>query len=260
MTTGKLVATIEQRRSGARLIKFAGVLDENSHLDDLLGKVGRGTALINLSGVERINSKGARDWVNFIGTLDAKGIRPMLIACSPAVVAQLNRVKNFAGKAIVKSFQVPYHCSTCGIDKLQLVHVTEMGAAPYRAPGCSCDACGGTMQFLDDPESYFAFVSDQQRAKRRADASSRPELARGSGSPLTTEHIKRISQPRISLRDSRPSFAAFDMAEERRQSDLELFASRRTMAVGGGGWLFAIIAIVTLLLGTAGVLFYMLLA
>ena len=142
MTTGKLVATIEQRRSGARLIKFAGVLDEHSHLDDLLEKVGRGTALINLSGVERINSKGARDWVNWISTLDAKGIRPMLIACSPAVVSQLNRVKNFAGKAIVKSFQVPYHCSTCSIDKLQRVHVTEMGAAPYKAPGCSCGGSG----------------------------------------------------------------------------------------------------------------------
>ena len=103
--TDKLIASVEQRRSGARLIKLAGVLDGHNCLGELVEKVGAGTSLINLAGVESIDAIGARDWVNWVASMEAKGIQLMLIACSPAVVEQLNRVEGFAGNAVVKSFQ-----------------------------------------------------------------------------------------------------------------------------------------------------------
>ena len=67
------MATIEQRRSGARLIKFVGTLDEENGLGELVEKVGPGPASINLAGLERINSHGTRDWVNWLASLEAKG-------------------------------------------------------------------------------------------------------------------------------------------------------------------------------------------
>src|SRR5437868_9696950 len=98
----KLNATV-QRQDGAPTIKLAGVIDEDNHLAELADKLGVGRAVIDLGDVERINSCGTRDWVNWIADLESRGVQPVLVACSPAIVAQLNLVKNFSGGAIVKS-------------------------------------------------------------------------------------------------------------------------------------------------------------
>jgi anti-anti-sigma regulatory factor len=250
--TEKLVATIEQRRSGARMVRLAGVLDEQNGLGELTEKVGAGTAIINLSGVERVSSIGARDWVNWLASLEAKGVRPVLIACSPAVVAQLNRIKNFAGKATVKSFQVPYHCAACDREQRLLVHVGDMGAFPHQAPPCACDVCGAAMSFNDESGSYFAFVSQLPRPK--PESTVPPNLARGSSSMVTAEHVKRVSRPRLPARGSRDSLSAFQMPEPQRMSEHDITVPRRMP----GNEAPYLITIVALLLCTVGVLVYLL--
>jgi anti-anti-sigma regulatory factor len=257
MTVEKLVATIEQRRSGARLIKLAGVLDEHNELDDLVEKVGSGTALINLAGVQRIDDAGLRSWAKWLAALEGKGIRPIFIACSTAVVEQLNRDKSFCGNAIVKSFHVPYYCSTCETDKLLLVHVTDMGAVPHSAPATSCDSCGGAMTFVEDSASYFSFVRDQQK-KALVQAKAEPErgLARGSNSAVTVEHVKRVSQPRIAGRDSRPSLSAFQLPGHR-PSEHELPSPPRMAPPSERPY---IVMIILLLMCCIGVLVFLLLS
>lgn len=252
--TDKLVATIEQRRSGARMIKLAGVLDEHNRLRELTAKVGAGTAIINLSGVERINSTGARDWVDWLAALAANGTRPVLIACSPAVVAQLNRIKNFAGTATVKSFQVPYHCAACDREQRLLVHVADLGAWPYQAPPCTCDVCGGAMTFADESGSYFAFISQLPRPKPKA-SSAPPSLARGSSSAVTAEHVKRVSRPRLPARGSRDSLSAFQLPEPQRVTEHDMTVPRPLP----GNEAPYLIAIVALLLCTVAVFVYLLL-
>lgn len=252
-----LVATVEQRRSGARLVRFSGVLDEHNHLDDLTEKVGAGMALINLSAVERITSTGSRDWVQWLASLVAKGTQAVLIACSPPVVAQLNRVNNFAGNATVKSFHVPYHCSTCDTDKMLLVHVTDLGAPPHKAPPCSCDGCGAAMTFIED-DSYFAFVSRLPRPKPDAKTESSPDLARGSVHSMTGEQVKAVSQPRLPSRGSRHSLSAFQLPDAMRYSEQEVTTSRPRMVAPTNERPY-LIAIVALLFLTVGVLVYLLL-
>ena len=255
MTGEKLVATVEQRRSGARLIKLAGVLDENNGLDALVEKVGAGSALINLAGVERIDAGGIGDWTNWLAALEAKGIRPVFIACSPAVVDQLNRDMNFCGNGIVKSFHVPYYCASCQADKLLLVHVADMGATPHVAPACACDGCGVAMTFVDDSGTYFGFVRGQQKkALVQARGDSQRELARGSNASVTVEHVKKISRPRLTARESRPSLSAFQIPEKR-PSEHELILPR-TMPPSERPY---IILIILLLLCTVGVLVFLLL-
>lgn len=270
MMAEKLVATIEQRRSGARLIKFAGALDERNELGELIEKVPAGATLINLSGIDSINSIGSRDWINWLASLETRGINPVLIACSPAVVGQLNRIKNFAGNCVVKSLQVPYHCDACDVDKLLLVHISELGEAPYEAPKCTCDSCGATMPCTEDNESYFAFISslpapkpDQKISEPKIEADPE-QLARGSnsavlGSGVTSDHVKRISKPRVKARDSRPSLSAFQISEvlKNRPSEGEIIVGPpRAQPLNERPY---IIAIIMLLLGVVAVLAFMLL-
>ena len=287
----KLTTTIEQRRSGARVIKLAGVLDEHNRLRELVEKVGSGPALINLSGVERMNSTGTRDWVNWLAQIEARGTQPILIACSPAVVAQLNRIKNFAGAAQIKSFQVPYHCAACGLDKLLLVNISEMGNAPHSAPRCTCDACGGAMAFADESGSYFAFVQQVQQHVAQRDSErdsanlrhrdsqrgSERDSQRGSGGQLARDSqrgsgrdlargsrrsvdpdVSSVSKPRTITRDSRPSLSVFQLPENKRPSEHTMPRPRQT--VGGGAiWVVAIVLLVLMLLGAVGVFAYLLL-
>ncbi len=253
--TEKLVATFEQRRSGARVIKFAGVLDEDNGLHELIERIGSGVTLINLAGIERINSIGTRDWIRWLASLEAQGTRPMFIACSPAVIHQLSRIKNFAGNGIVKSFQVPYRCEPCERDQLMLVHVADLGPLPYRLPDCTCDACGGEMELVDDAGAYYAFLNELRHTRVESKSDPPPEMARGSRGAITPDQVMRISQPRLSQRDSRPSLSAFQLPDRVRQSERELV--KPPMAPPSERPY--LIAIVLLLLCTVGVLMFLLL-
>jgi anti-anti-sigma regulatory factor len=231
---GSLVTTLEQRRSGARLIRLTGILDENNQLAELTDKLGAGAALINLSGVERINSAGVRDWMAWLASLKAKGTKPVLIACSPAVVERLNRITDFAGHAVIKSFQLPYACETCHVDKRMLVHVIDM-KAPYTAPAHACDACGTAMRLVVEAQQYFEFLyrhaqtsvahaatDDPAQRDSRDSGDSFVELARGSRNTPPPDQVmtiagtpERISSQTRLRAQSQPSLSAFQLPDVR---------------------------------------------
>ncbi|CAN5916160.1 hypothetical protein BH11MYX3_BH11MYX3_11860 [soil metagenome] len=217
-----LVATVEQRRGGASVIRLAGILDEHNRLGDLVKDVTNEKTLINLAGVERVSSVGTRDWVHWLESLERKGIRPVLVACSPAVVMQLNLVKNFAGNATVKSVQVPYHCAPCDKSKTLLVNVDDLGPRPYRAPRCTCDICGISMTFVDETGAYFSFVG-QVRASQKA--ISVPALALGTGAGDTQSPPNRSSEPRLT-RESSPYLSAFQVAGRKSPSQPRMALDR----------------------------------
>jgi anti-anti-sigma regulatory factor len=147
-------------------VKLVGVIDEDNELTDLTEKIPSGTAVINLGEIERINSCGVRDWVNWLGKIEKQGARVVLVECSPAIVAQINLVNNFTGGGVVKSFFAPYFCPNCDREKVLLVEASELGS-PAKAPTCRCDECDGVMDFDDMEDSYFAFLTS---AKKVADA------------------------------------------------------------------------------------------
>lgn len=249
----RLVATFEQRRSGARLIKFAGVLDEHNRLDELIERVGSGVALINLAGIERINSIGTRDWMKWLKSLEAKGTRPVFIACSPAVVEQLSRIKNFVGNGVIKSFQVPYECGACDREQLLLVHVADLGPPrKRRLPPCSCDACGAQMDVVDESGAYYTVLAELPAAPPRSNDSVAP-VARGSISTITPDQVMRISKPRLTPRDSRPSLSAFQLPDGVRQSDLDL-TKPRMPPPSERPYLVAIILLLLCMVGVLGFL------
>jgi anti-anti-sigma regulatory factor len=211
-----LSVTIEQRRSGARLIKFAGSLDEHNRLRELGAKIDPGAALINLSGVDRVEDSGIQPWLDWLATLESKGIKPALIACSPAVVARFNSDETFARNAIIKSFHVPYRCVACEREKLMLVHVVDMPPDPHEVPVLACDGCDAAMTCTENAEEYLAFL---RRARKPGERTR--NLARGSASAVSTESLKAANAPKLQER-SRPSLSAYQLHDVGRNSERTL--------------------------------------
>ena len=151
-------------RDDVSYVKIGGIIDEDNELGSLADRIGAGTAISDLSDVERINSCGVRDWVNWLGKAEKGGARVVLVQCSPAIVAQINLVNNFSGNGVVKNFFAPYFCPNCDREKVLLVETRDVvGQKPFRAPTCRCDECDGPMDFDDMEESYFAFIANGKK-------------------------------------------------------------------------------------------------
>jgi len=198
-----------QHRGDMSYVKLGGVIDEDNELGELVDKIPTGTAVIDLGEIERINSCGVRDWVNWLSKLESNGTRSVLVECSPAIVAQINLVNNFTGSGVVKSFYVPYFCPECDEEKVLLVEASDMGPPPHEPPTCRCDECDLVMDFDDMPDSYFAFLSNQKKlAEPDKINGAMKELARGSEQPTGGAKGKvksRASQPQLGQPGSKPS-------------------------------------------------------
>lgn len=173
-------------------LKVSGTIDEDNTLAASIKKIEGRTVVIDLSGVERINSCGVRDWVNWLGDLEALGKQVVLVRCSPCIVTQINLVHNFTGNGLVKSFFAPYYCAKCDKEQQRLLQVEGFaGNASPRAPVCRADGCQIVhceLQFDDLEESYFAFLP---RSGGKVVDEKLPRLIEGL-SPSIKERIKRL--------------------------------------------------------------------
>jgi len=163
-------------------LRLRGVIDEDNHLDGLFPRLEGSVLVVDVAEVERINSCGVRDWVNWLGKVEGNGHRTVLIRCSPAIIGQVNLVTNFAGGAIIHSFYAPYYCSACDKELQKLIETEALlTRKPARAPSFRCSDCGGELDFDDIEASYFAFIDAtdpdaiDHRLKRLVDAVS-PDL------------------------------------------------------------------------------------
>ena len=195
--SSKFQASVQQR-GDMSYVKLGGVIDEDNELGELVEKIPNGTAVIDLGEIERINSCGVRDWVNWLSKLENSGTRSVLVECSPAIVAQINLVNNFTGSGVVKSFYVPYFCPECDEEKVLLVETSDMGPAPHEPPTCRCDECDLVMDFDDMPDSYFAFLSNHRKLAEpdKVNGAMR-ELGRGADASNSGKVKSRASQPNL---------------------------------------------------------------
>lgn len=137
-------------------VALVGDITEEANLTLLLEQLkGRKRIRFNLEKIERINSCGVREWINFIRPLSTES-EVDLSRCSSVIVNQLNVFKDFAGSAKVSSILVPYVCNGCNFEVSSL-YLTVPGQQPQIAP-VKCPECGEDMEFDDVPEEYFAFL------------------------------------------------------------------------------------------------------
>lgn len=173
-------------------LKVSGTIDEDNTLAGSLKKIEGRTVVIDLSGVERINSCGVRDWVNWLNDLESAGKSAVLVRCSPCIVTQINLVHNFTGRGLVKSFFAPYYCGRCDKEQLKLLQVESFaGNTQPRAPDCRADGCQNVpceLAFDDIDEAYFAFLP---RSGGKVLDDKLPKLI-DSLSPSIKDRIKRL--------------------------------------------------------------------
>ena len=155
----KFIPTL-QAGNGYTYLKLKGILDEDNLLSNLLSQIQGRLLLIDMAEIERINSCGVRDWVNWNNQIQALGIAVILLRCSPVVVAQANMVTNFAADAFIHSFYAPYVHPDTGEEQSVLLFTEEIRKTfPVSAPKIYNEN-GEELEFDEFEESYFAFISD----------------------------------------------------------------------------------------------------
>lgn len=150
-------------RSGSEgRLAIEGVVTERTDFSALakaLLEARGGEPVLDVGGVERINSAGVREWVLFLEKrAGAPGAGPLtLVRCPPEFVQQLNTVAGFARGCAVRSVLAPYRCEKCGAESLVEIATAGDPVSAVREPR-SCTRCKGATSFDDLEEAYFAFL------------------------------------------------------------------------------------------------------
>jgi len=150
--------SIEKTRSarGSR-ITISGVIDENSDFaafDDLDGSVE-----INLAGIRRINSFGARAWMDAIRKIRDK-VNLTFVEVPPPVIDQLNMIQGFLGHSAMRSFFAPMICDSCEAEVLHLFDVRACKDRDGHLTPVQCEECGAKMVIDDLEEQYTLFLRE----------------------------------------------------------------------------------------------------
>lgn len=157
----RMTFEVQELLSQTSLVTLSGIIDEDNRLAELGAHLDCSTLVLDAAGLERINSCGVRDWVNWIGDLERRDIAVIMLRCSPALVSQMTLVNNFLGHAAVVSFFAPYYCLECEKERLHLIVTREhLDSDDSGAPRVRCEGCDQVMDFDEDESAYFAFVRD----------------------------------------------------------------------------------------------------
>ncbi len=217
--------------------------------------------MINTADVDRINSCGVRDWVNWLSELEKKEARFFFVECSPAIMAQVNLVNNFVGSGRILNFYAPYFCSSCDTDKMLLIETKDtLRETPFTAPTCRCDQCDHTMEFDDIESSYFAFLGAMKQEE--LDPAVK-ELVRKTATDSGEGRLRaRVSQQIPTLTPSTPTSPSLATTPDSRDLkglltdsiNLEQarFTKKAEQPTGTRTILYLVIGLLTLAIGLLG--------
>ena len=155
-TRGRMTIT----EQGDALV-LAGSIDETAAVGELLAKAAGNRLVLDLAGIQFINSLGVRDWIRMQAAASKSGLAIELRRVSEVVVHQLNMIIATRGNSKVSSFFAPYACDACGREESFLIdavaNATLLGS--MQAPKLPCPECKAEMAFNDFPERYFSFLT-----------------------------------------------------------------------------------------------------
>jgi anti-anti-sigma regulatory factor len=152
--TMDLTWTLSEMNGAVRAV-LTGAITEASAFAPLLAEL-KGRVVLDLEGIDHVNSFGVREWIRFMTALREQTSEIVLERCSVPVVQQFHMVPNFLGRARVRSVFAPYFCSACNNEHSVLVPL-EPGV-PVRMPAPPlCPNCNGPLEFDDIAEQFFSF-------------------------------------------------------------------------------------------------------
>lgn len=155
--SGALTWNLEEREDARRFVMRGEITEES----DFSGVVtaAKDRVVLNLAGVQRINSCGVREWIGFLQRLEGKTDTVELEQCSPVMVRQLSMIATMRGAAAVTSILVPYFCEECDDERTLPLDLVP-GQRPALDETAPCPTCGKDMDLDDTPDSYLAFVGE----------------------------------------------------------------------------------------------------
>lgn len=147
---------VEAAARGSKVV-MSGVVDETADFS-ALEKLGDRVEL-DLAGVRRINSFGARSWMDALRGLAMRG---SLVArrLSPAVVDQLNMITGFLAGARIESFFAQMACEHCDHEGLHLFEAGEVRDRDGDLPPVKCPECGKPWELDDLEDQYTLFLRE----------------------------------------------------------------------------------------------------
>ena len=137
-------------RPGELLITVSGIVSEEAKLEapDARGR----RVIIDTRGVERMNSMGVRNWIDFMDQLQSQTPDIVIRQLPPAMVSQASMITNFIGRGRIESFLSPWFCTNCE-NTLEQLH----GYRDDLPPAIQCPKCRAPMELDWDREAYLAF-------------------------------------------------------------------------------------------------------
>lgn len=159
---GRAGLHIDRAAAGAErpdetVLHLVGTVDEHADLS-LLSRVEATSLVLDLAGVDRINSVGVREWIRAMKAIPDT-VRVTWVRVSPAMVSQLSMIANFHGRARIRSFYAPYFCEACGWEgQILMDPATDLQRDRPTAPEHTCPECGAKAALDDLEEDYFGAV------------------------------------------------------------------------------------------------------
>ncbi len=149
------IAVVKQE-AGLMKIQFFGSIDENFEFPSF-DKV-PALVQLDLSKVTGINSRGIRDWIDWISRFI--NTRLELHQCPKLIIDQINMVQDFVpSAALVMSFFVPYYCEDSEEEKQVLFkRGTEFEKGQVNPPANVKDSAGNTMEIDVIESKFFQFL------------------------------------------------------------------------------------------------------
>jgi eukaryotic-like serine/threonine-protein kinase len=147
------VSTLTWQQDGD-VVRLSGRIDENADLSRLASAIPPG-ARLDLGGINRLNSIGVREWMDFATSAGAKGLQ--LVRCAPVFVDQLNAIANFAGATEIVSVLAAFECEQDS--EVTVLEVQAADARSGRFPAApACPRCGVTMIASVEDDLYYRFL------------------------------------------------------------------------------------------------------
>ena len=139
------------------LFTLSGTIDDADDVGKLVG-FSTGPTTINCKAITRINSVGIKNWIKHFSEFTTKNPQLVFEALAPALVEQVNIVKNFI-TASIASISMPYKCAKCSTALVAIVKIEDLKKMGTAIPATKCPKCSGDAEFDDVPEEYLGFLS-----------------------------------------------------------------------------------------------------
>ena len=153
---GPLRCRVEQR-DRANWVELAGRINEATDFKPLTKLPG--PLVIDLAGIERINSIGVRRWIFFVEHCEAANVEVVFVRCSAIMVQQMGMITNFMGsRSRVQSVLVPYVGVSCNHEHDELLEIAPGAQLRMELP---CPKCRSPMRLDDMPETFNEVLMSQ---------------------------------------------------------------------------------------------------